>query len=213
MTYSACVKDRSSEQTEATYGDICTKIVDLSVKTGKPISHETLNFDKKKASLKEQGVSYSRMLSGFAYSMFLTTLDRRAFRAGVTVCSDNPAYTSVIGKINYMSRYGISPHEAAAFVIARRIQGYSESPAPARTASPLPVRNRAEHVWKFWSRLKGNGVCDKHHRLYRRRSLQDSTGCAELQKKSSSRSTAQSSRPPADIYIGKAPGAIPIFNS
>jgi hypothetical protein len=77
-TYPACVKDRSSAQTMAMYGDICAQIVDRAIKTGKPIGHETLDFRKKKASLKEQGVGYSRMLSGFAYSVFLATLDRRA---------------------------------------------------------------------------------------------------------------------------------------
>ncbi len=148
-TYPACIKDRTTEQTKATYGDICVGIIDRSIKTGKPVAHETLDFEKKKASLKEQGVTYARMLSGFAYSTFLNMLDRRAFKAGVGVLSVNPAYTSVIGRNNYMSHYGISLHEAAALAIARRVQGYSESPIPGRTASPLPVRNREEHIWKF----------------------------------------------------------------
>ncbi len=202
-TYPACVKDRSTDQTGATYGDICALIVDRAKNTGKPIGHETLDFGNKKAALKEQGVSYARMLSGFAYATVITTLDRRAFRAGVEVFCDNPAFTSVIGKMNYMSRYGISPHEAAALVIARRIQGYSELPAPARTAAPLPVRNRGAHVWKYWRWLKDSGACDNHHRLYRRRPLQGSTGCAEL----SIKLTAQSFRPPA--RNGKAPVVIP----
>src|SRR5208283_2122206 len=210
-TYPACVKDRTTAQTEAVYGDMCAIIVDRAVRTGKSIAHETLDFEKKKSSLKEQGVTYARMLSGFAYSTFFTMLDRGAFRAGVRVYSVNPAYTSVIGRNNYMSRHGISPHEAAALVIARRVQKYSESPMPSRTASPLPARNRGEHVWKFWSKMKTRGGCGNHHSLYQRRSLQDSPGCAEFQKKSSSMSTAQFSKPPADRNLtGKAPRVIPI---
>ena len=213
-SYPACVKDRSPDQTEAVYGDICAIIVGKAAVTGKPIAHETLDFRKKKASLKEQGVSYARMLSGFAYKAFLTMLARRAFRHGVEVFSDNPAFTSVIGKINYMSRYGTTPHEAAALAIARRIQGYSESPDPARTASPLPARNRGEHVWKYWRRQKDSRVCRYHHTLYNKRSLQDSPGCAEFQNKASSRSTVQSSRPPAGRSIGgKASGVLPRDNS
>jgi hypothetical protein len=211
MTYSACVKDRNADQTMAAYGDICVQIVDRAVKTGKPIGHETLDFKKKKASLKERGVGYARMLSGFSYSAFLTMLDRRAFKSGVQVFPVNPAYTTVIGKINHLSRYGITSHEAAAHVIARRVQRYSESPAPARTASPLPARNRGEHVWKFWHRLKDSGACGSKHRLPERRPLQGSPGCAELQKKSTSLSTAQFSRPPASrSIIEKAPEGIPI---
>ncbi len=211
MTYPACVKDRNADQTMATYGDICVQIVDRAVKTGKPIGHETLDFRKKKASLKEQGIGYARMLSGFSYSAFLTMLDRRAFKSGVQVFPVNPAYTTIIGKINHLSRYGITSHEAAAHVIARRVQRYSESPAPARTASPLPARNRGEHVWKFWNRLKDSGACGSKHRLLRRRPLQGSPGCAELQKRSASLSTAQFSRPPASrSLIEKASEGIPI---
>ena len=213
-SYPACVKDRTSDQTEAVYGDICKEIVARATSTGKPISHETLDFSKKKASLKQQGVTYSRMLSGFAYSSFLTMLDRRAFKAGVTVFSVNPAFTSVIGMANYMSRYGITKHEAAALIIARRAQRYSESPAAARTASPLPVRNRGEHVWKYWRRSKESGVRACTDGLSsRRRPLQGSTGSAESQHGSLREMTVLTSWPPADDFcsldIGKASGVLP----
>jgi len=210
-TYPACVKDRTTAQAEAIYGDLCARIVDRAVETGKSLAHENLDFEKKKASLKEQGATYARMLSGFAYSTFLTMLDRRAFRAGVRVFSVNPAYTSVIGRNNYMSYHGISSHEAAALAIARRAQKYSESPIPSRTASPLPARNRGERVWKLWSKIKTRGGCGSHHSLYQRRSLQDSLGCAEMQKKLPAMSTAQFSRPPASRSLTeKAPSVIPI---
>ena len=68
---------------------------------------------------------------------FLTMLDRRAFKAGGIVYTDDPAYTSVIGKVNFMGRYGITPHEAAAIVITRRIQRYSE--VPIKEACMLPM--------------------------------------------------------------------------
>ena len=185
ISYPACVKDKTSVQTEAIYGDICKEIVARATSTGKPISHEKLDFSKKKTSLKQQGVTYSRMLSGFVYASFLSTLDRRAFKAGVKVFSVNPAFTSIIGRSNYMARHGITSHEAAALIIARRAQRYSESPAPARTASPLPVRNRGEHDWKCWRRSKDSGVRARTDGLSsRRRPLQGSTGSAESQHES-----------------------------
>lgn len=215
VTYPACVKDRNSGQTEAIYGDICKSIIEMAASTGKPIIHENLDFRKKKATLKEQGVTYARMLSGFAYSSFITMLDRRAFKAGVKVFSVNPAFTSVIGRANHMSRYGITVHEAAALVIARRAQRYSESPAPARTASTLPVRNRGEHVWKFWRRSKESGVHAGMGGLFsRRRPLQGSTGSAETQHEPVHPTTALTSRPPAGdcgpLDTGKAQGVLPI---
>jgi hypothetical protein len=51
---------------------------------------------------------------------------RLALRRGLKVVQVNPAYTSVIGKYKYTLPYGMSGHEAAAFVIARRAQGWQE---------------------------------------------------------------------------------------
>ncbi len=202
-TYPAYVKDLSTDQTEALYGDLCKAIIARCVAKGKPLAHERLDFQKKKSTLREQGVRYSRMLSQFAYATFLNTLDRRAFKSGVIVYTDNPAYTSVIGKVNFMGRYGITSHEAAAIVIARRIQRYSEtpikeawnlpmraeiknkkhikteSPASTNSTSPVPGRKRGKHVWSFWIRLKVGGACDNLNVLYRvRRPSQSSTSCA-----------------------------------
>jgi len=63
-----------------TDGHLCSEIADKSVKTGKPIVHDTLNLEKTKASLKEEGVSYARMLPGYPYPTFFATLNWRAFR-------------------------------------------------------------------------------------------------------------------------------------
>jgi IS605 OrfB family transposase len=209
-THPACVKDRTSSQTEAVYGDICKEIVDRAISTGKPIAHETLDFAKKKSSLREEGVKYSRMLSGFAYSAFLAMLDRRAFKYGVSVYPVNPAFTTVIGKVNHMSRYGMSPHEAAALVIARRAQRYAERPSPSSTAFPLPARNRGKHVWSLWRTVKASGACDNINMLYRR-SLQDPSCSAEPQAGIVSLTTAESPRPPVHRpRKKKAPREIPV---
>ncbi|GAH10430.1 unnamed protein product, partial [marine sediment metagenome] len=38
----------------------------------------------------------------------------------------SPRFTSFIGEYKYAATYGISVHQAAAFVIARRAMGFSE---------------------------------------------------------------------------------------
>jgi len=91
-------------------------------------------------------------------------LKAAAFRVGVTVIEVNPAYTSVIGAVNYAQQKGISVLMGAAFAIARRGLGLSERPtvreanAPLRSGGhvtfALPVRNRAKHVWSFWSNVR-----------------------------------------------------------
>jgi IS605 OrfB family transposase len=175
------------------YGEIVREIVKLAVKAGKPLSHETLDFSKKKASLKEQGVAYSRMLSGFAYSTFLSLLDRRAAKEGVVVITVNPAFTSVIGKHNFMNRYGITPHESAAVAIARRAQRYNEQPDSARANHPVPARNRGKHIWSYWRMVKNRDVSQ---RTGLRRSSQDFSGCGETRIKLTSMTAPQSMLPP-----------------
>ncbi|WP_207123769.1 hypothetical protein, partial [Halorhodospira abdelmalekii] len=52
---------------------------------------------------------------------------------------------------------------AAALVIARRALNLSERPnRRARTARPLPARNRGRHVWAFWRE-----VAREQRRMYR----------------------------------------------
>jgi IS605 OrfB family transposase len=60
-----------------------------------------------------------------------------ALRRGISVVQVNPAYTSVIGKYKYAIPYGMSGHEAAAYVIARRGQGREER-LPKEIVTQLP---------------------------------------------------------------------------
>lgn len=50
----------------------------------------------------------------------------RGCRHGVAVRKVNPAFSSVIGRVKFMARYGLSMHQAAALVLARRLLGDSE---------------------------------------------------------------------------------------
>jgi hypothetical protein len=66
-------------------GDAVKKLTDIASSYGCPIAVEQLDFSKKKTSMKEQGVRYSRMLSNFSYAKFLellkSTKDSRKLRA------------------------------------------------------------------------------------------------------------------------------------
>ena len=116
--------NRSSEQTTASIGDAAKYIVQKCIDTQKPIIIEELDFKRKKAALAERSKKYSRMLSGFAYSKFNEMLKGRAVKYGVEVIEVDPSYTSVIGQIKFMKRYGLSSHGSAACVIARRGLGF-----------------------------------------------------------------------------------------
>ena len=154
-------KDRN--QTLALIGDLSAQIVSYAVKTQKPLVMERLDFQKKKCTLRECSSKYARMLSSFAYSTASTMISAKAGREGVDVVRVNPAFTSVVGRIKYAKRYGLSTHHGAALCIARRSYGFSEKPPRSlgeipdgkggHVALPLPERNRGKHVWSFWSGL------------------------------------------------------------
>jgi len=77
-------------------------------KLKKPLVIEKLDFQKKKLS--SQTAKQARLLSSFAYGGFFSFLKSRAYKHGIAVHQVNPAYTSVIGRVNYAKRYGLSGH-------------------------------------------------------------------------------------------------------
>jgi IS605 OrfB family transposase len=145
------LQDLSSEQTKATLGDAVKQLVDIASEYGCPIAVETLDFSKKKTSMKQQGVRYSRMLSNFAYSKFFEMLNSRAERTGIEVVKLNAAYSSLIGLGKFMAQYGLSSDTAAGFVLARRALRKSER-IPANLARLLP-EDRSRHSWSYWNAL------------------------------------------------------------
>jgi IS605 OrfB family transposase len=175
---------KSNNQLRAMTGDLCKMIIDKAKETKKPLVMEKLDFQKKKLSLKEKGCSkLSRLLSSFAYRLFFVFLMARAYKHGITIHQVNPAFTSIIGRVNYAKRYGLSIHLAAALCIARRYQKFSEAPCSPEGIIPdgkgghvafvLPVRNRMKHVWHFWGQVnkKLTTVLAAHFQAIRNRSL------------------------------------------
>ena len=152
---------KDKNQSLAVIGDAAKEIITIAIEKEKPIVLEDLNFEKKKQSLKEQNNRYSRMLSSFSYNKIVGFIESRAFKSGIQIYKVNPAYTSVIGKVKFEDKYGLTVHQAAALTIARRVCRYSEKFPPcleiddknSMSAFFLPERNRKKHVWSFYSEL------------------------------------------------------------
>ena len=118
---------KSKAQTEALIGDAATKVVDYAKSIGKPVVLEDLEFSQKKEELSSfSRTSYKRMLSSFAYKSIIKMIKSRGCRKGVEVLSVNPSFTSVMGRVKYATRYGLSVHQSAALCIARRRVGFTE---------------------------------------------------------------------------------------
>ena len=156
--------DTGGNQSLAIIGDACAKIVDMAIESKKPIIIEKLEFQKKKASLKEQNKKYARIMSSFAYRKIIEMICSRAWRLKIQTHEVNPAYTSLIGRLKFAKRYGLSIHQAAALAIGRRFMNFSEKP-PHQCIIPdakgsmraffLPARNRKKHLWSFLGHVSG----------------------------------------------------------
>ena len=154
----------TTDQTRAQIGDAASVLIAYCARQQKPLVVEDLDFQKKKSQLREFSASHARMLSAFAYKSILTHLKARGELVGVEVQSVNPAYTSLIGRVKFADRYGLSIHHAAALSIGRRYLGVSERMPQGQREIPdgkgghltldLPVRNRTRHVWTQWGQLK-----------------------------------------------------------
>ena len=171
---------KSQRQAEAIIGDAVANVVGYARDVGKPIVIEKLDFRQKKASLEGESHRYSRMLSSFSYSKTRACFISRGYRQGVEVHQVNPAFSSVIGRVKFMERYGLGVHQAAALVLARRLLGCSER-IPRRWVAPIgngvqvaftvPVRKRVKHVWTYWGAISGQlrPAIAAQHRLGKRR--------------------------------------------
>ena len=118
--------DKSQRQSEALIGDAVASVVEYAREVGKPIVIEKLDFRQKKAALEGQSRKYSRMLSSFSYGKIKAYFISRGYRQGVEVNQVNPAYSSVVGRVKFMERYGLTVHQAAALALASRLLGCSE---------------------------------------------------------------------------------------
>ncbi len=153
------------------------QIIEVATKYESPIIIEQLDFSRKKASLREQGKPYAKMLSQFAYAKFCELVHSQAKLAAIQVIEVNPAYSTLIGLTKYMSLYGLNSGTAAALVLARRGLRFSERLSRRlyafvrtrilrfpqnREMSVSPV-DETKHVWSYWARisklLKG---CRRH---------------------------------------------------
>jgi IS605 OrfB family transposase len=158
------VRDKSTNQTKAIIGDAVKKLVKLAYEYECPIRVENLDFERKKATMKEEGVRYSRMLSNFAYGCFKQMLNSCGFKHGIEVIKVNPAFSSLIGLTKFMRLYGLSSDRLAALILARRALRKKEG-IPTSYARLVQV-DSSRHVWSFWNALSKKLKGVKRHSFF-----------------------------------------------
>lgn len=128
------------------------QIIDIAVEYQCLIVIEKLDFANKKNRLRESGKRYAKMLSQFAYSKFSELVHSKARLQAIQVIDVNPAYSSLIGMVKYMSLYGLNSGTSAALVLARRGLRFSERLPRFCNALFAPV-DVNKHVWSYWARI------------------------------------------------------------
>jgi IS605 OrfB family transposase len=163
-----CTEGKTSDQNLDAMRKIAKAIALLADRYGVPVVTEHLDFAKKKEQLGAAfGKAYAYMLSNLAYSSFDKALASACARHAVCLRRVNPAYTSLIGRIKFARRYGLSVHAAAAVTIARRAMALSERMpfvvqrdvlVPLDTGGHVtlcsPARKSIRHVWSSWNDLQ-----------------------------------------------------------
>jgi IS605 OrfB family transposase len=147
------VQDKRSNQTQDIIGKAVAQIVRVAESFQVPVVIEDLDFQQKKASLKEKGKKYVRMLSNMAYSRFTQMIETRCNRTGVELLTVDPAYTSVVGVTKYMAMYGLNSGCAAALVVARRGQGRTENlPSGHARYFRKPEDSLKSRAWQIFAK-------------------------------------------------------------
>ena len=126
LSYSTTV-DATSRQNKTKMEEIALTIVDYARGANIPIAIEQLNFKDKKGSLqKNNNHQYNKMISQLSYGLFKQALSMKCFKQSIALVEVNPAYTSVIGRLKYADQTHFNTHQAAAWVIARRVMGLKD---------------------------------------------------------------------------------------
>lgn len=119
---------RSGKKTKTDLQKIANEVVQLSREKGKDLCIENLNFKKTKSKTDSKiGKQYNQMIHSLAYSQFVNLMENSAFKNSVRIIKVNPSWTSWLAKKLYCPTMKLNVHIGAAYVIARRGQGYKDS--------------------------------------------------------------------------------------
>ena len=109
---------------------VVSEIGKYALSKGKSIVKEDLKFVKKKARTQSakgrHGKKYNRMIHTLDYKRFDDAMQCMCERNGIDLVMVNPAYTSKIAKQKYCDTRKLAIHNGAAYVIARRGQGFRD---------------------------------------------------------------------------------------
>ena len=125
----------TGNRAESEMSEVVSKIVRYTKSVNKALCIENLKFSKKKSTCVRKGKrKYNEMLHLLDYSRYKQFCKDYCATYGVMLKLVNPAYTSKIGKQKYAGKKKLTVHNAAAYVVARRGQGFKDEYIRKRVA-------------------------------------------------------------------------------
>jgi predicted transposase len=122
-----------------------------------------------------KNTKFNRMSSNFVYRKIITTLITKCVKEEVSLAQVPAYYSSLIGRVKYQKTYGLSIHQSAALVLARRAMGFKEK-IPNQMMSVLFAReakkgHQVSDLFKHWKKVQAwiSDLKDSayHHEPYR----------------------------------------------
>lgn len=113
----------SSDRRNHIIGNTVQSVVNYIKSMGvKVIIIEDLKF----SNSYDNNSNMNRLLSNFVHSKIVNQFGSRCYKEDMVLKKVNPAYTSLMGRIKYQKRFGLSIHESASLCIARKGLGLKE---------------------------------------------------------------------------------------
>jgi len=121
QTYNLDYRFGSGNKTKNDLEIVIGKVVKEALEKGKDVVVEKLDFKVKKSEIiSKKNKKYNEMLSSLPYRMYGSIVKSKCAKNKVYLHQVNPAWTSYIGNIKYVTPRKMNIHTAASFVIARR---------------------------------------------------------------------------------------------
>lgn len=137
-------------------GELVKQVILIAKAYGAALAIENLKFRNDK----DVTSKLARVKGNFVYSKLLTMLESACGREGIEIIKVRPQFTSKIGLYKYCHQYGLSVHNGAAMVIARRSYKFKEKIPKILKDKCVDVKYKEEfdyfNEWKKWSIISNN---------------------------------------------------------
>ena len=145
----------SSTQIDQVIGQAVNQITQICVMTHKILVIEDLDASAMRKNMKYKSPKRNKVISLFAVNNLLDCYTGQGYKYGFMIGKVKPAYTSFIGKLVHMRKYGLSVHEAASYEIGLRFMGLG---------SEVPVQYHSLFKKGYPDSVKGNADKEYYYR-------------------------------------------------